>query len=818
MPTAGKDVDITLSNTDGSTNLVGINLWRDNPALPGGWAVEHVNPDVPVFRTDEANYQRQSPDLGSVHDQISWHMGFGEGTCRGGGCTRYGYTDGALAMFENEIMPSYQEDDVDLIVRNGRFEWNATTGWTASDTTMAISSSAHTGNYGLQVTVTANNGTISQTYGGTVSVLRSRKVTLIAYARRTSGSGTCKARITDSAGSTDSSTVSSSSYAIMQVSRTLNAGATSLAFTLLFSADDDVWVVDDIAIVPEGGVVATGKLQEFAANAYIAVGRGIYKWDESNDYWHVVYMDASYSITSLISYGSTLLAGRNTNDNYLRSTDGTTWADPTTPTGNASQAEFFARGLNANGDWALFKSRSNQIALTTDPSNTANWGGEIQVGDPDRDINNLFSANGTVYAGREDGLMVYDEAINRFRDIEPEGNWFPEGDNYATGMAQSGSLYASGGEQTFWRITAASPAPRHVFEDLSYLFKAPAFRGFGGRVAAMAQDRNSLWVALADDLSSTTGEFPYSFPITFPVAGISNKVYLMAIRQQQEEGGGAAVTVAHTVTSMTVSVVKQISRFSDGERSSMFVVGHAANTDMSGDDTDEPRVIRLRMPIDNENPRHNSTRAFKNGGEFFTPWIDYSFPDVSKAQIKLTINSKNFDSNDYATVYYKKDDATDDDSSGWTVWGSDGIFNESPSETVAAVVSTLVTFTRIRFKIAFTVSSSTADPPVVTGIVLHSMWNPTEFRRFRAITRLADKRQMQLRRVRRKALRSADITSLNNLRQQPFVQMTDPDGTAHYVKLRYTDTMMGGRVFPTRNTSLYQTRALDLEMTEVQIT
>ena len=64
MPTAGKDVDITLSNTDGSTNLVGINLWRDNPSLPGGWAVEHVSPDAPVFRTDEANYQRQSPDLG----------------------------------------------------------------------------------------------------------------------------------------------------------------------------------------------------------------------------------------------------------------------------------------------------------------------------------------------------------------------------------------------------------------------------------------------------------------------------------------------------------------------------------------------------------------------------------------------------------------------------------------------------------------------------------------------------------------------------------------------------------------------------------
>ena len=818
MPTAGKDVDITLSNTDGSTNLVGINLWRDNPSLPGGWAVEHVSPDAPVFRTDEANYQRQSPDLGSVHDQISWHMGFGEGTCRGGGCTRYGYTDGALAMFENEIMPSYQEDEVDLIVRNGRFEWNATTGWTASDTTMAISSSAHTGSYGAQVTVTANNGTISQTYGGTVSVLRSRKLTLIAYARRTSGSGTCKARITDSAGSTDSSTVSSSSYAIMQVSRTLNAGATSLAFTLLFSTDEDVWVVDDIAIIPEGGVSATGKLQEFAANAYIAIGRGIYKWDESNDYWHVVYMDASYSITSLISYSSVLLAGRGTSDNYLRSTDGTTWSDPTSPTGNASQAEFFARGLNANGDWALFKSRANQVALTTNPTSTANWGTEIQVGDPDREINNLFAANGTVYVGREDGLMVYDSAINRFRDIEPEGNWFPESDNYTTGMAQAGSLYAAGGEQTFWRITPASPQPRHIFEDLSYLFKAPAFRGFGGRVSAMSQDRNSLWVALADDLNSVTGEFPYGFPMTFPVAGISNKINLVAIRQQQEESGGPAITVAHTVTSMILSVVKQISRYSDGERSSMFVVGHAANSDMTGDDTDEPRIIRLRMPIDNENPRHNSTRAFKSGGAFYTPWIDYSFPDISKAQIKLTINSRNFDSNDYVTVYYKKDNATDDDSAGWAVWGSDGVFNTSPSETVTSVVSTLVTFTRIRFKIAFTVSSSSADPPVVTGIVLHSMWNPTEFRKWRAITRLTDKRSMQLRRVRKKALRSADVTSLNNLRQQAYCQMTDPDGTAHYVKLRYSEATIGGRTSGIRNTATDQTRLFNLEMTEVQIT
>ena len=186
MATAGKNADITVANADGSTNKVRLSLWRDAPNRPGGWEEEIISPTPPPQPQGDVNYAAQSPEFGRVLSQNDWHLGFGAARYTDlVDFPKYGYTDGVLAMFDNELVPGYQEYEVDAIVQNGRFETGATTGWTnVSNTSVAVNTDARSGSYSLQITATSAGGTCTQNYLGTDTVLRSREMTLVAYAKR----------------------------------------------------------------------------------------------------------------------------------------------------------------------------------------------------------------------------------------------------------------------------------------------------------------------------------------------------------------------------------------------------------------------------------------------------------------------------------------------------------------------------------------------------------------------------------------------------------------------------------------------------------
>jgi hypothetical protein len=222
------------------------------------------------------------------------------------------------------------------------------------------------------------------------------------------------------------------------------------------------------------------------------------------------------------------------------------------------------------------------------------------------------------------------------------------------------------------------------------------------------------------------------------------------------------------------------------------------------------------MPRDNENPRRANNINVRLNGTFYTPWIDFNYPDTEKAEGLLTLTSKNCSSGSkYVTVSYKTDDATDDDSTGWTVWGDDGVFDTSPSETKSAVLTTPVTFKRIRFKLEFVSNSHVDDPPTVTAMVFKAVWNEDEPRKFRGSVKLTDRRSAQLRRVPQRTLRTADITTLDLLRKQPFVQLVTPEGESVNATFRYRSRTIGSRIDVTRGRPVDQVRALDLEFTEV---
>ena len=283
--------DVKLTKTDGSSNEVQLTLDRGTES--GGYAVEHISPAPPNQATDAANYQQQSPDLGLVLDQDSFHSGFGQAllerfddaSSANAALSRYAYSEGVLGMFKGELVLGYKEDEVNVLLRNGAFENGGVSEWTGSNVTTAVeTTTVRNGSYSLKATVTANSGTVSQAYGGTVSVLRSKEVTFVAFVRRESGSGTITAKITDSAGTTTgtaSTSAAGSDWEVVYATRTIDSGATSLTFTLTASTSGDVFYIDDISVTPTGGVDWTTPL-EFNGNVYAAAGRVIYKWDDSN--------------------------------------------------------------------------------------------------------------------------------------------------------------------------------------------------------------------------------------------------------------------------------------------------------------------------------------------------------------------------------------------------------------------------------------------------------------------------------------------------------------------------------------------------------
>lgn len=165
----------------------------------------------------------------------------------------------------------------------------------------------------------------------------------------------------------------------------------------------------------------------------------------------------------------------------------------------------------------------------------------------------------------------------------------------------------------------------YQWNDLSYLFKASGVSGFGGRVSALAQDRNNLFVALADDLEAETS-FPYDFPFSFAGAQKSQTIRLLSVRSQQESAGQQPETIAHTISTYNVSSISAMGKFKGDVRTSLFVCGNKSEDSLSAISNDTlPRVVRVRMPIRNENPSVNSLTEQRLTGNLFTGYLNFNF-------------------------------------------------------------------------------------------------------------------------------------------------------------------------------------------------
>lgn len=796
MPNAGFSHDLVLKTVDGTTK-VGLSLWRESGALTGGYRKEIVPVSGPrLVGGGQASYDELSPERGLVYEQQSFHRGFGQTFAqrRGTDDFRYGTADGVLAHFENTLVSGYREDYVDILIRNGSFEDtdDVGAGWTETNATLAASASARSGKQALQITLTANNGTVSQDYaGGSTglgSVFTGAQITVYAYARRVSGTGSLTLRVTgDSSGNTDSTATTSTSLSLLQVTKTLT-GDTTFTITLLGSTSGDVWVVDDVMLMPPGGIDFPSRHAEIQGLMYIPCGRMVLKWDSTDSAFYAVYLDPSYAVKTIREFGGALYIGFGTNQSYKRSLGGTSWSNPTTATGDNSHADFFAVGRNANGDEALFKIRANQVSVTTDPSDSANWGAEIPVGSVDKDVTSFAEGNDSVYVGKEDGILAYDRVNSQFRNMAPAAAFFAHPDNFVSVIERGGDIYAGISGQAFWRITDNGPGAPTRWQELSHLIKANAYAGFSGTIGALTQDMNNLWVGLEDGR-------------------------LLALRRDRASGNGELVP--HVITQSAAegtAHTHQLARYNTGalERN-LFIFTKWTST------SNTARVIRLRIPVDDENPLNAASPEVRTEGYVAGQWIDFFYPDTEKALVKVTVQSRGLvTDSQYIDVDYKLDDDGADDSTGWT---SLGRVDTSPVDTLTASLNPAVTFRRIRLRFTL-VTDDTTVPVEMNGYTLHAVFNPVESNKWTVQTLLSDRvrRRGGLRAKRKSGLSSAERASLDSMRKLPFVKLEDIDGSEKTVKIRQVQDDYFDVITRDSGAMPRKTLATQIEMIEVLTT
>lgn len=833
MPKARASHDIVLKKMDG-TSKVGVSLWRGSSALTGGYRKEIVPVSGPrLVGGSQASYDELSPERGLVYSQQSFHRGLGQALVvrRGEDDFRYATSNDTLALFENSVVSGYWKDEIGIILNNPGFEVKSALEedfdddfdgqWGTSNATVTRIEPTdgnplalvHSGARCVNVTATASNGYLHQKIvfdpGGLGDSVgwTGQTIKVQAWVKRFLGAGQIQIKcVGDDSGATSGQSANSSNWTSISVEKTIGASDTEFDIQLVISASGTQFYIDDVSVILPGSSAnerINFKPQSAVLNSslYVLCGRAVLVFNTSNSTFDAVYIDPSYEVETIREYQSKLYIGFGSNQSYKTSSDGLTWSNPTTATGNGSKADFFAVARNANGDEALFKVRDNQVSVTTDPSDTANWGAEIPVGSSDKEVTSFIEGNDSVYVGKEDGVYAYDRLNSQFRNLAPAAALFTSTHNFERMIERAGDIYAGISGQAFWRVTDNGPGAPSQWTELSQLIKANAYEGFSGSVSALTQDMNNLWVGLSAS---------------------DSQARVITLRRDRSALTAQGDLVAHTVTTVPVDQLQNLIRFNtiasatllSTESSSLLVFGRVANDTQTNL---EPRVYRLRLPVDDENPARAESSVVMLSGVFTTQWIDFFYPDTEKALVKVVVQSTGLSGDgisQYIEVSYKIDDDGPSDDSGWTLIDK---ASDSPTDTVAADLDPAITFRRIRLR--FRLATIQSDEPVeLNGFTLHAIFNPTESNKWTVQTLLSDrvKRRGNLRAKYKSGLSATERSTLDTMRKLPFVLLEDIDGTEYTVKIRqvhddYFDTLVN----KTGGAGPRKTLATEIEMIEV---
>jgi hypothetical protein len=660
------------------------------------WVEKRAAPLPPRTTQGPLQWTHKDPLVDYTQGQHGWRDGALQLRYDSNSINSYAQADGCDARW-GSVTLGMKQDLADFIVRNGGAERGAITGWTAGSgvTLSASTSSPRTGSYVFS-SVGGSSGAAQTLFSQAITnhaVWRSRAITVIAYIKRTAGSAGAFLRISDSAGNTDSSAITSSSYSYVSVTRTVDASASSLTIKIQSNANPsgNTFIVDDIQVIPTGGVVWKGTA-ELADNLYAACGRCVLKWDETNDVWDAVLVFTS-ATTDIITFGSNVFVAFGDGVAYYYGSS-TTWVASTDTTSN--DAIYFA----VSRDRLWKNDGANSVRSTTTAINGGSpgavWSSAYTVGGSDRAITNIYDLHDVLFIAKEDGIHYYQRnyddgaSADFFKNLTNEFSTNVHPDNFARGAEWHGRLFLSASLASFFMLDE-----NFRINDLSGLFFHPELSSFGGRPWAMAADPAQLWLLVNTPTADTTP---------------AKTIWLMSLRDPSS-------WKLHTMQTVTMGDINDLSV----NRGYLYAMGRSYDSSLSDYVCSS---WRWTLPSDNIAPAYASTPAIETSGTFDTPQLGFELPDTAKAQLAVTALVEDTDAEHTLVVTFGLDGAAPSTTTLGTFSGSGNLqtlyFNTITTPESNAIGRT----TQLRFQL----TTDDTVSPKLHAYALHSTVRPERTR------------------------------------------------------------------------------------------
>ena len=552
--------DITLQTKDGATVLEGILAPKEDrfgEVIGKQWRKLRGKPFADAFRT--GNNGGTDPTKELFFYQTDWSEGALVADYTPGSKT---YRRGTFHSAYGDLMRGIGKNIgakrgnlrgvIGVALANPGFESTITSDasdWTAigSGGTVDIDNTTDPrttlgGSQHLRITATGA-GRGAKVVATTHTVWRSKSITFGVYLKRAVGSTNgIKLTIDDGVGTTDSSTVTASTYTYTTVTRTIDASSTKLEF-IIQSTGSDTFDADD-ATIYSGSSLAPTRIATISDGTYCAFGRLLCKLEigTANKYrWEPVHI-ATGEFTDLVAYKDRLYAGLGYSTQYLYSGagDGTTWTAATAGTTVDEYAKHFAVVGNK-----LWKSESDSTVRsgTAALEDGDTWTTAVTVGTTDEAINRLHSTFNALWVGKEDGyfsyLATYDDgtSFNDFINQKPGFVAAKSLENFKSGVTDPEGRF-------FYVTTGRTGLMRHnnfTKERIGFRFMMP-HADLGGRIGSLAVDKDSVYVFADDQLYSLPNDDVNPHTMTAPSVGITGNASVSP--SQKNTGATAAGTAA----------------------------------------------------------------------------------------------------------------------------------------------------------------------------------------------------------------------------------------------------------------------------------
>ena len=354
--------------------------------------------------------------------------------------------------------------------------------------------------------------------------------------------------------------------------------------------------------------------------------------------------------------------------------------------------------------------KPNTLHMSTETFGAAigagDWGSAITVGESDKNITGVYTAFGTSWVGREDGLYFFSIADNAYKSATDQFKFHQSPQNFDHGMEfMDGAFYTTTDPHGLVRfvLSDASEGQRVQirFEQVAPKHQAAMYNDYGGRIRALVHDGTWMY-AVQDSPPADTSS--------------SKKTTIMAARNEQTPRGTELVW--HTLAQVDMGDVSGAFIESD----ELWVFGR-----FSEDGTNyRPAFYRMALPTKTENMMKEATVKLQTSGTLVTAIMDFGEADVGtdlKAFTRVVVYGENVNSDRKITVEEQRDNSIDD-SGSWTAVGSAITSLSNGAATVAFASAT----TGRRVRLRFTLESNVAtDGPVLRGFRVYAVPSPDRY-------------------------------------------------------------------------------------------